>query len=240
MKSQAEGMALMHERQAKFEQDVHESLVRLEERKRADAKSTRGGLDYEEAVLRFVERAVRGAPVTVEATGRTVGERPACKVGDQVLRFTAESAFAGGALVFEAKRDGSYAVPKALSELDVARSNRIAAAGVFVMARSHVPAGFPSFARYGNDILVVWDEEDEASDPYLHAAILLGLALASRRRGPEDAGNLAALADVEHRIQAELDRFDKMRKLVESIRGDAEKPGVELRRGRDALDVLLR
>lgn len=240
MKSQAEGMALMHERQAKFEQDVHESLVRLEERKRADAKSTRGGLDYEEAVLRFVERAVRGAPVTVEATGRTVGARPACKVGDQVLRFTAESAFAGGALVFEAKRDGSYAVPKALSELDVARSNRIAAAGVFVMARSHVPAGFPSFARYGNDILVVWDEEDEASDPYLHAAILLGLALASRRRGPEDAGNLAALADVEHRIQAELDRFDKMRKLVESIRGDAEKPGVELRRGRDALDVLLR
>jgi len=112
-------MALLHERQAKFEQDVRESLVRLEERKRGDAKSTRGGYTYEDAVLRFVQRAVQGAPIEVNTTANTVGAKPACKKGDQVLRFTAESAYAGGALVVEAKRDSSYTVRAALEELEL-------------------------------------------------------------------------------------------------------------------------
>ena len=38
VKTQQESMALLHERQAKFEQEVRESLVRLEERKRGDAQ----------------------------------------------------------------------------------------------------------------------------------------------------------------------------------------------------------
>jgi len=239
-KSQQEAMALMQERQTKFEQDVRESLVRLEERKRGDAKSIRGGFSYEDAVLRFVQRAVQGAPIEVNATANTVGAKPNCKKGDQVLRFTAESVYAGGALVVEAKHDASYTVTSALEELELARGNRTAGAAVFVMAKSHAAAGFPNFARYGNDILVVWDEEDEGTDPYLHAAVLLGLALASRQRRPDDAGDIEALADIEHRIQKELDRLDKMRGLVESIRGDAEKLGEEVRKGTNAFDLLLR
>ena len=239
-KSQQEAMALLQERQTRFEQDVRESLVRLEERKRGDAKSIRGGFSYEDAVLRFVQRAVQGAPIEVDTTANTVGAKPNCKKGDQVLRFTAESIYAGGALVVEAKHDASCTVSGALEELELARGNRTAGAGVFVMARSHAVAGFPNFARYGNDILVVWDEEDEGTDPYLHAAVLLGLALASRQRRQDDAGDIEALADIEHRIQRELDRLDKMRKLVESIRGDAEKLGEEVRKGTNAFDVLLR
>jgi hypothetical protein len=239
-KSQQEAMTLLQERQTKFEQDVRESLVRLEERKRGDAKSIRGGFSYEGAVLRFVQRAVQGAPIEVDSTANTVGAKPNCKKGDQVLRFTAESIYAGGALVVEAKHDASYTVSGALEELELARGNRTAGAGVFVMARSHAAAGFPNFARYGSDILVVWDEEDEGTDPYLHAAVLLGLALASRGRRPGDAGDIEALADIEHRIQKELERLDKMRKLVESIRGDAEKLGEEVRKGANAFDLLLR
>jgi hypothetical protein len=89
-------------------------------------------------------------------------------------------------------------------------------------------------------VLVVWDEEDEATDPYLHAAILLGLGLASRQRRPQDAGDIEAMADVEHRIQKELDRLDRMRKLAESIRDDADKLTEEVRKGSKALDLLLR
>jgi hypothetical protein len=239
-KSQQEAMVLLQERQTKFEQDVRESLVRLEERKRGDAKSIRGGFIYEDAVMRFVQRAVQGAPIEVNTTANTVGAKPNCRKGDQVLRFTAESIYAGGALVVEAKHDASYTVRSALEELELARGNRTAGAGVFVMARSHAVAGFPNFARYGNDILVIWDEEDEGTDPYLHAAVLLGLALASRQRRPDDAGDIEALADIEHRIQKELERLDKMRKLVESIRGDAEKLGEEVRKGTNAFDLLLR
>lgn len=240
VKTQQESMALLHERQGKFEQEVRESLVRLEERKRGDAKSTRGGYTYEDAVLRFVQRAVQGAPIEANATANTVGAKPNCKKGDQVLRFTAESAYAGGALVVEAKRDSSYTVRAALEELELARGNRTAGAGVFVMAKSHAPTAFPAFARYGADILVTWDDEDDQTDPYLHAAILLGLALASRARRPDDAGDIRALADIEHRIQKELERLDKMRKLAESIRDDADKLTEEVRKGGNALDLLLR
>jgi hypothetical protein len=239
-KSQREALTLMQERQAKLDQEIRESIARLEERRRCDAKSTRGGFVFEDAVLRFVQRAVQGAPIEVNATANTVGAKPNCKKGDQVLRFTSESVYAGGALVVEAKRDASYTVTSAIAELELSRGNRTAGAAVFVMARSHAAAGFPSFARYGNDILVVWDEEDEGTDAYLHAAILLGLALASRQRRPDDAGDIEALADIEHRIQKELDRLCKMRKLVESIRGDAEKLGDEVRKGGNALDMLLR
>lgn len=238
--SQREALVAMQERQAKLEQAIRESLVRLEERKRGDARSARGGFDYEDAVLRFVQRAVQGAPVTVDTTANTVGARPGCKVGDQVIRFTEESIYAGGALVIEAKRDSTYTVTKALQELERARGNRLASSGVFVVARSHAPAAFPRFARYGSDILMVWDEEDEETDPYLHAALLLGLALASQKRRPDDAGDVKALAGIEHSLQEELKRLDKMRKLSDSIRRDAEKLGEEVRIGTDKLGQLLR
>ncbi|AUX42241.1 uncharacterized protein SOCE26_036700 [Sorangium cellulosum] len=238
--SQREALAAMQERQAKLEQAIRESLVRLEERKRGDARSARGGFNYEEAVLLFVQRTVEGAPVTVDTTGNTVGAKPGCKVGDQVIRFTKESIYAGSALVIEAKRDGAYNVTKALEELERARGNRLAHSGVFVMARSHASAAFPRFARYGNDILVVWDEEDKETDPYLHAAVLLGLALASCQRRPEDAGDIEALADIEHHIRKELGRLERMRKLSESISSNAEQLGEEVRKGGDALGRLLR
>jgi hypothetical protein len=240
VKTQQESMAILHHRQAKFEQEVRESLGRLEERKRGDAKSTRGGFAFEDAVLRFVQRAVQGAPIEANTTANTVGAKPNCKKGDQVLQFTSESPYSGGALVVEAKRDSSCTVRSALEELEVARGNRTASAGVFVMAKSHAPTAFPTFARYGCDILVTWDDEDEQTDPYLHAAVLLGLALASRQRKPDDAGDLQALADIEQRIQKELERFDTMRKLADSIRGDADKLIEEVRKGGKSLDLLLR
>lgn len=239
-KSQQEAMKAFQERQTKLDTEIREALARLEERKRGDAKSTRGGFTFQDAVVSFVTQAVVGAPVVVDVTGNSTGARPNCRVGDQVVRFNAESAFAGAAFVVEAKRDASYTVTKALQELEVARSNRDAGIGVFVLARSHAPAGFPSFARHGSDILVVWDDSDEATDPYLHAAILLAFGLTTRRKRPEDAGDIKALADIEHRIQAELARLDRMRKLSESIRKNAEELGEEIRKGGDKLGLLLR
>lgn len=239
-KSQQETMTLFADRQAKLEKDIRESLIRLEERKLANAKSTRGGFDFEQIVLRFVQQAVQSAPIHVDTTGNTVGSKANCKVGDQVLRFTGESIYAGGAAVVEAKRDSSYTVSRALQELELARGNRAASSGLFVMAKSHASPSFPNFARYGTDIIVVWDENDESTDPYLHAAVTLALALATPGRRKEDSGEIDALSDIEHRVQKELDRLEKMRKLSESIRNDADKLSEEVRKGGDALGVLLK
>ena len=238
--AQRKAMETMVLRQEKLEQEIRESLARLEERKRRTARSTQGGLAFQDDVLRFVQAAVNGAPVTVDMTANTVGAKAGCKVGDQVVRFTQESKYEGSAMVIEAKRDSAYTVTKALQELEIARGNRLANGAIFVMARSHAPTAFPTFARFGNDIIVVWDESDGSTDPYLHAAIMLGLALASRQQRPQDAGDIQALADIEHRIQKELERHETMRKLCESIRKDADKLAEEVRKGKDAIDLLLR
>ena len=227
------------ERQSLFEKEVREALARIETKRTQDQKTTRGGLDFEEAVLSFVRVATQGAPCVFDITGTTAGVGR-CKKGDAVLRFSTESAFSGAGVVFEAKRDGTYTVQKALDELDAARKNRDAAAGVFVMARSHSSDVFPRFARYGNNVLVTWDDQDPATDAYLYAAVLLGMGLVTRVRPAGDAGDIAALRDIEARIEGELGRLEKMEKHSDAIRKNVDGTGDEIRKAQKALDVLLR
>jgi hypothetical protein len=129
---------------------------------------------------------------------------------------------------------------KALEELDTARANRNAGAGVFVIARSHASESFPTFARFGANVLVVWDETNPAADPYLHAAVLLGLGLASRGKTVGDQGDLEALRDIEARIEDELRRLEKMEKHNEGIRKNSDGIADEIRKGQRQLDLLLR
>lgn len=226
-------------RQTSFEKEVREALARIDTRRTHDQKTTRGGLDFEDAVISFVRAAVHGAPCIFDVTGATTGVGR-CRKGDAVLRFTAESAFAQAGVVFEAKRDGSYTVQNALDELDAARKNRSVAVGVFVMARSHANEAFPRFARYGNNVVVTWDEQDPATDAYLHAAILLGMGLVARTRTAGDPGDIAALRDLESRIEDELSRLEKMEKYSDAIRRNVDGISEEVRKAQKALDRLLR
>jgi hypothetical protein len=227
------------ERQLQFEKEVREALVRIETKRTQDQKTTRGGLDFEDSVVGFIRAATQGAPCVFEATGATAGVGRS-KKGDAIVRFTEESAFAGAGVVFEAKREAGYSTQKALDELDAARKNRNAAAGVFVMARSHAGDTFPRFARYGHNVVVVWDDQDPATDAYLHAAILLGLGLITRIQTAGEAGDIAALRDVEARIECELGRLEKMEKHSDSIRKNVDGISDEIRKAHKALDVLLR
>lgn len=156
------------------------------------------------------------------------------------MRFTEDSAYSGTGVVFEAKHERGYSVTRALEELDAARKNREASAGVFVMAQSHQAVGFPPFARYGNNVLVTWNDEDPATDMRLEAAILLGTALATRIRTVGDDGDITALRDIEGRIENEVRRLEKMEKSCDSIRRNADTISDEIRTGRKKLDILLR
>jgi hypothetical protein len=239
-RSQIETLKEQQDRQQRFEKEVREALVRLEAKRDLEQKTPRGGLQFEDAVVGFVTTALRGAPCLVEATGNTSGLRTRCKAGDLVARFTAESAFEGAGVVFEAKRDASYTAQKALDELDTARANRDAVAGVFVMAKSHAPDGFSRFGRYGSNVLVIWDDTDTSTDPYLHAAVLLGLGLATRRKRVGDQGDIEALRDIEGRIEDELRRLEKMEKHNEGIRKNSDGIADEIRKAQRQLDLLLR
>jgi hypothetical protein len=237
--SQAEVANKQQERQTRFENEVREALTRIETKRAQDQTSPRGGLDFEDEVTRFVNTATQGGPCVFTAVGATAGIGR-CKKGDAVLRFTAESVFANAGVVFEAKREAGYTVQAALAELDEARKNRDAGAGVFVMARSHASEVFPRFVRYGSNVLVTWDEQDPRTDPYLHAAILLGMSLVTRSRTTGDVGDITALKDIEARIEGELSRLEKMEKYTHNIRKNVDDIGDEVRKAQKALDILLR
>jgi hypothetical protein len=238
--TQAELARQQQSRQAEFEKEVREALGRIEMKRAQDIKSPRGGFEFEDAVVEFINVATRGAPCLLEVTGNTSGVVGRCKKGDAVLRFTNESAFRGAGVVFEAKRDATYTPQKALDELDTARKNRNAVAGVFVMARSHADETFPRFARHGSNVLVAWDDRDPATDPYLHAAVLLGMSLVSRTNTIGDEGDITALRDIESRIEAEASRLEKMEKYNEAIRKNSDGLSEEMRKAQKALDLLLR
>jgi hypothetical protein len=57
-----------------------------------------------------------------------------------------------------------------------------------------------------------------ASDPYLEAAILLGLGLATRVKTAGSQGDLEAMRDIEGWIEDEMQRLEKMEKHNEGIR----------------------
>jgi hypothetical protein len=238
--TQQELMEAQRQRQERFEKEVQSALARLETRKDQEQKSTRGGFTFQQAVSRFVREALRGGPYIAQDTGSTTGAQRGCKIGDIVVRFTTESAFSGSAVVVEVKRDNSYTLARALDEMEIARANREAGAGVFVMAASHATEGFPRFARYGKDLLVIWDGEDPGTDPYLHAALLAALSLATRRKALADNGDIKALEDVGQRIEAEISRLAKMKQHNENIRRNSDSISDEIRRGEDKLDLLLR
>lgn len=238
--SQAEALRLNAERQERFERELREALARIDAKRIEQQRGPRGGLDFEDAVSGFVTAAVQGAPCIVDVTADTAGLRTRCKRGDLVVRFTDESVFAGAGVVFEAKRDASFTAQRALAELEVARTNRNASSGVFVMARSHAPDGFPRFARHGNNVLVIWDDTDPGADPYLHAAILLGLWLATRGKTVGTDSDLQGLTDIEGRIEDELRRLERMDKHNESIRKSSDGIGDEIRRARKQLELLVR
>ena len=227
------------QRQRDLEVLIRDALARFEAKKQHDANSAHGGATFEESVVQFVADAASGNSYVVEATGGAPGNIPRSKVGDVVVHFTNESAFAGCRVVIEAKHDRSYTVAKALEELETGRKNRAASVGLFVMSATHAPAGFPEFARYGSNILVTWDQEDGLSDHRFRAALTAALCLATRKEKVADEGDIRALERVGIDIEKQLDRMGKIRKSNDSIKSHADKIENEVRLSEKGLRKLV-
>ena len=238
-KSAKEQLEAARQQNAEFQRDVREAVQRIETRRQQEQKSAAGGVVFEDAVAAFAQRHLGGHGYVVDATGNVVGLRPSCKVGDLVIHFPADHAFAGHRVVIEAKRDRSYSLSQALDEIATARKNRDAGAGVFVLARSHATTAFPTFSRYGQDIVVVWDDADPSSDPHLQAALMVALGLATRCKASAEAGDLQALQQVEQRLVQELTRLDAIRTAAEKIRKQAESIEKQVATGEKKLGKII-
>lgn len=217
-KSQQEQLEEAQKASVELHRDLREAMQRLEVRRHEEQRSSRGGRLFEDAVLDYVQQVVGGNGYIVEGTGASVGSIPSCKTGDAVIQYPVDHAFCDERVVVEAKHDKSYTVSAALQELEKARANRGARVGIFVMARSHAAPGFPTFSRYGQDVLVTWDAENPTSDPYLQGALMVGLALAIRHRTAAAEGDLQALQGIEQRIAKEVERLQEIQEAAAKIR----------------------
>ena len=210
---------------AEFQLQVTKTLAEMNAKKHEAQRSTRHGLAFEDAVFEFVNRR-RSEGNVATRTGNTTGLIRNCKKGDVVVELGADSAAPGARIVIEAKQDQSYSLPRALDEINEARKNRGAGVGVFVFSRRTVPVEITEpLARYGNDVVVVWDSENPASDAYLLAALSVAKAIsvqsAGVNRGPDvDAEGLEkAIREVERQAGG----LDEITKSAQAIDGHVTK-----------------
>jgi hypothetical protein len=137
----------------------------------------------------------------------------------------------------EAKEEAGFTLTKALDEIQLARKNRGAQQGIFVFSAKTAPAELDGFARFGDDLVVVWNPADAASDVYLRAALTTARALCVRARESAaaeadfDAINRAVL-EIEKRAGA----LDEIRKSAETIQSASQRILDKVQLTRQALE----
>ncbi len=166
-----------------FQHEVRSTLEKMQVRRDEAARSTRHGIEFELALGELLMLESQSHDELLDACGLTTGRIPRSKKGDFVLTLGREAAAAGARIVVEAKEQRVYTVGMALAEIEDARRNRDAGVGVFVFSKRTAPTGLQVVSRHGQDILVVWDQDDPESDVYVRVALSLARALSTRRNG---------------------------------------------------------
>ena len=231
-----------------FQTQMREALARLDTRKKEEARTPRHGLVFEERLGALLASEAQRLGDVYEATGDSTGNIKNCKVGDYVTELGAESAAAHARIVWEAKDKQASSVRAAIEEIDEARRNRQAQVGVFVFSSKTAPEGLEPLQRQGNDILVVWDADDAASELVIRAAYSLArsLAVRERRAGCDSQAALAELERAARGVEKQVGYLEEVRKWAETVRGHGEKivdrtirMADELRREVERLDAQI-
>jgi hypothetical protein len=208
----------------KFQEEVKVSLKEMAARKKEAAKSTRHGLAFEDALFEFVFQDAQQRGDVATNTSNATGLINRCKIGDAVLELGPDNTAAGAKIVLEAKEDAKYNLTRAREEIDQGRKNRDAQIGIFVFSKRTAPDGIEVFARYGDDIFVVWDAEDADTDLYLSVALSLARALSVRKRGEDDLCEveLGAMDRSVLEIEKRAQQLEQIETSCNTIKNSAE------------------
>lgn len=210
---------------AEFQREVLKTLTEMTARREEARKGTQHGLAFEDAVADFVNRRQYEGD-TVTRTGNTTGLVRNSKKGDVVVQLGPDSVAAGARIVVEAKEDQSYTLSKALAEIVEARKNRDAGVGVFAFSQRTIPGDLlEPLARYGDDVVVVWDVEDRATDAYFAAALSVARALSVR--GAQDGNGLGvdvgSLEKAIREVERQANGLEEITKSAQAIDGHVTK-----------------
>lgn len=226
----------------RFQDEVKSALASMVARREEADRSTRHGLEFEDAVFQQIQQAAQRVGDIPSHTGNSTGLIKNCKVGDCVVELGPESAAPGAKVVIEAKEKAGYDLAKAREEIETARKNRGAQIGLFVFSRRTAPDGIEPLARYGHDVFVVWNLDDPSSDLFLRAGISLARALCVRVHNQHHAQSAdflaidAAILELEKRFKD----FEEMKTWGETIQNNGKKIVDKLRIVRDSLETQVK
>ena len=104
-------------------------------------------------------------------------------------------------------------------------------------AKTALPTLEP-FARYGDDLVVVWNAEDVASDVYLKAALTTARALCVRsaERSERESVDLEAVDRAILEIEKRSQSLEEIRKSAETIQSASGRILDRVQRTQDALE----
>ncbi len=220
-----------------FQGDVRARLAALDARRDEAARSTRHGAEFEEALGQLLAAESQRVGDVHQAVGATTGMIRNSKVGDHVVAMGRDSAAPGAVLVFEAKENRSCDLRAALAEIEVARKNRGAQVGVFVFSARTAPDGLEPLVRYGEDVVVVWDPEDESTDLRLRCAYSLARGLATRRAS-QSAASDEALREIDlatRAVEKQLQYLDEVARMAGTVENNGKKIRERMDRMREQL-----
>ena len=223
----------------KFQEEVRVTLEKMQARREEAAASTRHGGDFEAVVFEVVQSESQRLRDVATAVGNSTGLIKNCKKGDVVVELGPESAAPCAKIVVEAKEDASYDLAAALAEIETARQNRDAESGLFVFSKKTAPAGLEPLARYGNDVVVVWDADDVATDTHLRLGLSVARALCTRKaleRSSLDV-DFTAIDGALLEIAKQVKELDEIRTWTETIRSNGQKILDRLRISREKLET---
>ncbi len=212
-------------RNHEFRTDVRVTLASLQTRREEAARSTRHGATFEAQLGELLALEAQRFGDVYRATGMIVGSTKNCKKGDYVIQLGVESSAPGARIAWEAKEDKRYDLTSALAEIDVARKNRDAVIGIFVFSKKTCPPEMLPLTRYGQDIVILWDDDDASTDLYVKAAYSVARALCVRECDQSSLAQHAVLT-LEQAIRAvekQIQHLDQIKTWSETIRGHGDK-----------------
>lgn len=96
---------------------------------------------------------------------------------------------------------------------------------MFVFSSKSAPADMPTFRRIGDDLFVVWDAEDPATDVRLDAALAVSTALSIRRveSGEEIETSLEAIERAVIDVEKRVENLDQIHTWATTIRNNGDR-----------------
>lgn len=206
-----------------FQEEVKLALKEMAVRRQEAARSTTHGLIFEDVVCEFLLHEAQKLGDMAIRTGDTTGMIKHCKVGDCVIELGPESAAPGARIVIESKEKVQYSIGQAREEIDEARRNRGAQVGLFIFSAALAPREMETspLMRYGNDVFVVWNPEDAATDLLLRTAVTLARALCIRTARLSEARSAdfqvidEAICEIEKRTEG-LNEIEASAKTIQT------------------------